>query len=504
MIPRPNQVRALEQTLAALRGGAKRICVTSPTGSGKTKMMTDLLQWSTTEGMAAALYTQRRMLFDQTAGVLDRAGIEFGRRASGHDPALLRDVQLCMTQTELSRVYQSESRELHQAHLILIDEAHCQTGGAMRQIMQDHIAGGGACIGYTATPLDIGDLYDELIVAGTPSEMFAIGALVPAMTYAPDEPDLRHVKKYVIGNDLTEKDNSKAIMRPGVFGRVIAAYNQINPDRKPTILFGPDVRGSIWFAEQFVKAGISAAHIDGDNVWINGELHVSDSELRQQIMDGSKSGEIKVVCNRFVLREGIDAPWLCHGIFACVFGSLTSYLQSGGRLLRAFPGKDQATIQDHGGSWWRHGSLNADREWSLELTNHRAVAERLEAMREKQIPEPITCPACGKVRPGGRECPQCGHVATIKSRMVVQVDGTLKPAKGDICRPRVTRCRSDTPELWKRMYHRMRRAKRTFRQAEALFMVENHYWPPRDLPLMPKERGDWFRTVDAVPREALL
>ena len=58
-----------------------------------------------------------------------------------------------------------------------------------------------------------------------------------------------------------------------------------------------------------------------------------------------------VLCNRFVCA-GIDAPWLAHGIFATIFTSLQSYLQSGGRLLRSFPGIDAVTIR-HGGNWWR-------------------------------------------------------------------------------------------------------------------------------------------------------
>jgi DNA repair protein RadD len=500
---RPNQQRAFDQTLAAIRGGAKRICVTSPTGSGKTMMMTDQLIQAKADGERACLYTNRRMLFDQTARMLGEAGIEFGRRAAGHERALLRDVQLCMTQTELSHVYKNESRELHQADKILIDEAHNQTGGGMETIMRDHIEAGGVNIGYTATPLDIGDYYDELIVVGLPSEMFRLGILVPAETFGPDEPDLKHIRQYQVGEDLSEKDNTKVIMRPGIFGRVLKWYKTINPEQRPTILFAPGVKESIFFAEQFHAAGIPAAHIDGDDVWIDGELHASDSDTRQQVMDASKDGSIKVICNRFVLREGIDAPWLSHGIFATVFGSLTSMLQSGGRLLRSCHGKDRVTIQDHGGNWWRHGSLNEDREWSLELTNHRMVAERQEKIREKQLPEPITCLQCAKVRPCGHVCPFCGFIAHKKSRMVVQIDGELKPLRGDVFRPRYRKLEVDTEKLWKATYYRAYRSGMTFRQAEGLFYHECGYFPPKDLPLMPLEIGDSFRRVDAVPVRAL-
>ena len=111
----PNQVRAFDGVVSALNRGVKKLCVTSPTGSGKTTMLTDMIEWSVEQKRPVALYTQRRMLYDQTCGVLEKAGIRFGKRASGHEANLFQDVQVCMTQTELSRVYKQQSRGLHGA-----------------------------------------------------------------------------------------------------------------------------------------------------------------------------------------------------------------------------------------------------------------------------------------------------------------------------------------------------------------------------------------------------
>lgn len=503
MNPWPHQTYAFQQTTSAIDGGGNRICVTAPTGAGKTKMMIDMLEWAQERNWPAALYTNRRMLLRQTKEVLESHGINVGLRASGHDRAYLRDVQLCMTQTEGSQVYRAEARALHDAKLVIVDESHVQKGATMEKIMDDHIQSGASVVGYTATPLDLGKLYDELIQVATVSECRGCGALVPANTYAPDEPDLKSIKRYQVGEDLTEADNRKAIMRPGIFGRVYDHWKKLNPDARPSILFAPGVRESLWFAEEFCKKGVRAAHIDGNDTWIDGERHRSDDDVRDHLKELSKSGDLPIICNRFVLREGIDWPWLEYGILATVFGALTSCLQSCGRLLRSYPGKDHCTIQDHGGNWWRHGSLNADREWTLGLTNHQAVGERMESLREKKEPEPITCPECGKVRQKGPRCPACGFEAKLRSRMVVQVDGTLKPITGDIVRPRIVKERPDTVKLWEQMYYRFKRIGRTFNQAYAYFFVENHYWPPRNLPLMPANSGDWYRKIQDVPRESL-
>lgn len=501
----PNQTRALEGTLAALDRGVKRLVVTSPTGSGKTRMFIDIIEWSVANRKPVALYTQRRMLYDQTCKVLDKSGIRFGKRASGHEANLILDVQMCMTQTELSRVYKQESRELHRAGLVLIDELHQHCGPTFQKIKEQHVEQGASVIGYTATPLDITG-YDELLVAGSMSECLKIGALVRPETYAPDEPDLRHIKNYAVGRELTESENVKSIMRPGVFARVLDAWRKHNPSQLPTLLFGPDVAGSLFFAQEFSKAGIRAAHIDGEQVWIDGQFYTADSQARDDLAEQSKAGEIKVVCNRFVLREGIDWPWIQVGCFATVFGALTSFLQSGGRLLRAHPGKTKCIILDHGGNWHRHGSLAADRNWQLGMTNQRTCSERAEALREKKELEPINCPQCGKVRASGPTCPACGFTAHKRSRVVIQVNGSLKRVDGEIYRPRVVKVKPNTQQLWERIYYRARSQKwnATFRQAEAMFYRENFYWPPRTLRLMPKDSGDWFRKVADVQKEMLL
>lgn len=205
------------------------------------------------------------------------------------------------------------------------------------------------------------------------------------------------------------------------------------------------------------------------------------------------------------MREGLDWPWLAHGIFACVFGSLQSYLQAGGRLLRAHPGKERAIIQDHGGNWWRHGSLNADRDWHLGDTAEVAAAIREDLYRGENPPkEPFRCPQCSAI-----VCSQtciCGYV--IKSsrpfRRVVQSDGTLIDVEGRIFKPRVIKQYPTTQRLWSRVYWRAKNTgTMTFRAAWGLFCHENHYYPPQNLKLMPRTVRGWFQVVKNVPMEEL-
>lgn len=499
----PHQARTISELTALLDGPPDSICVTAPTGAGKTRCMVEIIKWATDRAWRVALYTNRRLLTEQISSVLDDHGVNHGIRASEWQAILMRDVQVSSIQTEEARVYRSQKWSLHAAQLVLVDEAHSQKSKVACKIISEHCERGARVVGWTATPLGLGHLYNRLLISATNSECRECGALLPCYTYGPDEPDMRHIKKQKTG-EYAYQDVTRAIMTQTIFARVIEWYRQLNPDQRPTILFAPGVPESRWFVDQFAAEGIRAAHIDGEDVYCDGVASESTRLARDQILDQVRSGDIKIVCNRFVLREGLDIPELYMCILATVFGSVGSYLQSGGRLLRnhhSLPG--HVVLLDHGGSWHRHGSLNADRQWDLEQDAREVSALRDEFMRSGKDREPIVCPQCKLIRSAGRQCPQCGYEHPVKKRLVVQHDGSLKEMRGDIYRDRRRERRGDTVETWRRMFYRARKSGMTFRQAEGLFWVENKYWPPRDLELMPGSEVDWIRKVQDVPMERL-
>lgn len=508
----PTQDRGIDGVLAAIQGGCRRVGLTSPTGGGKGRIMQGIAAPFLDAGERVLLYSNRKLLVEQLTETFAAAGFGPGVIAAGSkaDPAAL--FQVASIQTVAARVLRREKQNrpeawaLPPAALVLVDEAHLMTGQTAREIVRRHVAAGAAVVMVTATPIGLGDMVDELVVAGTNSELRDCGALVLAHHYGPDEPDLKHIGRVNLGDDLTEAQARKAIMTPTIFGRVWEWFNRLNPRRRPTLLFAPGVPESVWFAEQFVANGVTAAHIDGEDVWVNGETRRSDRDARRRVIEGSRDGSIQVVCNRFVLREGIDMPWVEHGIIATVFGSLQSALQSIGRLLRASPktGKTHATIQDHGGNWHRHGSFNADRVWDLSLSPAAVAGTREDRLRAKVEAEPVRCPQCARILASLR-CP-CGFVVDPrkKSRPVIQADGSLVQYPGDIYKPRVTREEPDTAALWRKMFHRARNGDMTFRQAEALFFHEHGYWPPRTLPLMPARDRHWYERVNRVGRDDLI
>ncbi len=507
--PWDHQTFALSEIPRRIEAGERKICLTTPTGGGKSFVACKLLEWAVEEKRwKAVIYTNRRLLIEQLSRVLTDHGIKFGVRAAGYDDHRYKDVQISSLPTEGSRVLRSEEWALHgegKKVLAIVDEAHLQRGEQASKILAMHHESGGAYLGLTATPIGLKGLYDSLVVAGKPSELRACGCLVPAYHVGPDEPDMKNFKQNVKTGEFTEGDVRKAIMTKCVFARVHEYYKILNPDRRPTILFGPGVAESMWFAQELTKAGMRAAHIDGEGVWIDGEY--SRSIDRDEILREVRKGKA-ILCNRYVAREGIDLPEVSHLILATVMGSLQTYLQSAGRGLRASPGsgKTRLTIQDHGAHWWRHGSVNADREWVLDCTESKIKEFHSEKHTNKKTEEPIRCPFCSFIRARGPKCPMCGKESSKKTRIVIQQDGRLIEYHGDIFKPRKTSMKSDTVKKWEQCYYRAKKSKNrmTFKQAEGLFYRENNYWPPRDeLPLMPINRVDWSMPVADVPYNRL-
>lgn len=505
--PWPHQVFAITQAVDAIQSGESS-CVTAPTGSGKTVILTALIRWCGQNNKKVILYTNRRMLTDQTMKVLDAHGIEYGVIAATHKDrrATLRDVQLASIQTVHSRVNRLKSQDLWKADVVLVDECHAQANGVNEKILRAHQDQDAVLIGFTATPMGVAHLYPHLIIAGRNSDCRACNALVPARIYAPSELDTSKLKLQDNG-EFNYEDVKRYCWTGAIFGHVFSHWKEINPDSLPSIGFAPGVAESKWFVDQFSQRGVRCAHIDGEDCYIDGEEIPSSQETRDEIVAELKAGKVAIVWNRFVLREGIDLPFVYHGILATPFGSMMSYIQACGRILRySEETPDHVCISDHAGNFWRHTSPNADFDWQKWYFDLPSLPTRMKinAIRERRELSPIVCDQCGAVRHGGWKCPYCGKVMQKKRRMVIQRDGTLRPMYGEPLPRKVFREKPDTYSKWTSMYHRMRKADRSFAQAIGFFVHEYGYWPPPDLPLMPKDEYHVFSKIRSVPIEFLV
>lgn len=488
----PHQKQAVHDVAGAFLAGAFRVLLTSPTGGGKSRIMHRIIEHIP----EVTVLCHRTALMEQLSIGLTDAGIDHGIVAAGYEQKWSAPVQLCMKQTLMNRLDRGQMK-LPRSKLVIDDEAHADTGLRTLSIQLEYLKQGARYLGVTATPVGCSHLYDELIVAGRNSDLRKCNALVPADTYAPDEPDYKLLKKTKKQQFIAIEDQYVPTVRPVIFGRVLEHYHRLNPEQKPAVLFAPDVEGSLWFAEQLTANGIPSAHIDSKRIWFNGETRNATKENRAWLHMLAESGQAKIVCNRFVLREGIDWPFLYHAIFACTFGSVCTYIQAGGRVLRAHPSLKKVIIQDHGGNYWRHDSLNVDRVWKLEDDEDKMFAQRRELMRSQTLPEPIVCEKCFKVRAPGPVCGSCGFAYPGRKRVVIQTDGSMRVVEGNLFRPpAVAPPNAKNIEQWRRCVFGARKKKRTFAQARGLFVKLVGREPdPAQYPLCPTTPLAWTARV---------
>ena len=512
----PHQTRGVSEVLRLYNSGVPSVCLSSPTGGGKSRMVQRLCEWAVRRRMGVSVFTNRRLLTSQLCSSLNAAGIHVGVRAadfeSWTDPNA--PVQICSIQTELSRVYgrreeaidlgMSESMAdgmwgLHPSGLIIFDEVHQTKAQTVQTIVDEMRSKHNAfTVGVTATPLGVSHICSQLVVAGNNSELRHTGALVAAKCFEPclfDIPKVRRSKTGLFSQKDLE-DETKAIWSQHIVGHVYAHWKKINPHCLPSIGMAPGRKESLGLAMEFHKHGVNAAHICSESIFVDGKSYnTTNQEDREDLFARSKSGEIPILWNRFVLREGIDLPWLEHLILATPIASLLSYIQVCGRVLRASPstGKRHAIISDHGGAIRLHGSPNLDRDqdWINYFYNdaHQITKDRIERLTnpENKEPEPIVCPKCKALRKSGAQCPNCGFEHDKSVRVVIQEGGVLKRMRGDYFPKRRVETRTDTERLWEKCYWQCRKAKRpmTFNQAVAWFRKKHGYEPPRDIPLMP-------------------
>lgn len=463
----PHQDRGKQKIKELRIQSAKSVLAVAPPGAGKSRIMAQLAQEEVAANGTVKIYLHRTMLCEQLARNFSELGIEHGVQAAGVEPNFDAPVQICMTDTVYARAVQRGNWSLGTPSLVMFDEGHQQTGSKARAIvhgassetteLRGHYQNGAFVVGFTGTPVSCEGFYERLVSFGTYKECRQVGAHNLVKVYSPSEIDCAGLEKNASGEFAGAKIQQRATK---IIGDAYAWWRKLNPDSHPSILFAPSIEGSMWFAEEWAKMGVPVAHLDGATCLLPRkdatgsivlERYDSTPEIREQILAMSKSGEIKVIMNRFVLREAIDMPWMRHGIEATVFGGVSTYLQSVGRVQRFLSGVDFKIWQSHGGSYHRHGSPNMDRKWALGDTNITIARERLERIGRSESPaevEGICCPKCRGWRNSGARCPHCGHSHKQSCRMVVQLSGELKLMRGIINKPKKKKKATTADAIW--------------------------------------------------------
>ncbi|MHB1651412.1 MAG: DEAD/DEAH box helicase [Desulfitobacteriaceae bacterium] len=384
---RDYQTDLIEELRYLITGGSSRICAVAPCGAGKTVLFSWITAQARSNNQKILIVVHRQELIEQTSKTLDRFFIP-------HEILNSRNINSC--QVHVASVY-TLARRLESFEtlpgLIILDEAHHAVANTWRKII-DHFKSS-LIIGFTATPArlsgdGLGAIFQRLALGPSVTDLIEMGNLATFDYYAPpvraDLTDL-HVKY----GDYQQSEIALRLDKVEIIGDAIETYKRL-ADGKRAICYCASRAHAEHVAEEFQKAGITSAYIDGE----------TPDAIRKMAIEQFRSGIVKILTNVDLISEGFDVPDMEAVILLRPTQSTGLFIQQSMRAMRpdpANPGK-RAIIIDHVGNVYRHGLPDEEREWSLE------------GKMKKREPSEIKirqCPKCYYTHKTAPKCPHCGY-----------------------------------------------------------------------------------------------
>lgn len=415
----PFQAEAKPRIITAIENHRSTL-ICSPTGSGKTVMMSDLMHDWHQAGKRMVAMAPRKELITQLCEKLDTWGLmQYGLITSGSRTQSYAPIQVASLDTLVSRAVRRKSLVLPLADYVMLDEAHLYMTEQRQQLIQ-LFPPTTKFVGWTATPgrndgRPLGNMYDKMVGVIGIKKLIEMGYLVKPRYLAPSLPDMERVR--TVNGDY-DPEQSAVKMMP-LLGDIVGHW-MANAGGRRTVLFAANVNQSQFMANLFQEAGISAEHCDG-----------SMQEQRDDIFKRFRTGETQVLCNVDLATYGFDLPELDCIIFARPTKSLVRYIQMMGRGMRASPGKSDCLVLDHAGNVHYHGYVEEERYWSLNGVKDPRATYKNRTGKEVKATRNLICPKCSVVFASSLTCPDCGYFFETMAQQFSVVEGQLIPIEDD-------------------------------------------------------------------------
>lgn len=412
-VVRPCQADLIAGTRRALASPERSCIAVLPTGVGKSRCMTAIIERAYSKGAPSLLTVPSAEILDQM--LADLAPLNPAVLRPGSRPCLDHAAVVVAMQQTLHR--RDVSWPLR---LILDDEVHRLSA---QRVTFGARNPGAYRIGWTATPALLGGslaAYSPHLVQG-PSipECQRLGYLVPVVTFRGPSPDLQGIS--VVAGDYHKGQLEVAFRRTRLVGDVPGVLCRYARGRR-VIGFTTGVGHTADLVAACRAGGLRADSIDGS----------SSAAVRAAVLDSLRVGALDVLWNCGVLIEGLNLVE-CDGIALCFSTlSVSKYMQTIGRGLRLSPhtGKRDLHVYDFGGNSFdeRHGLVDQERDWALQGVRIRAAG----------VPGLRTCPAClaiwdpardGMACPRGCDVPAVEHRApppTVQAEMMPVTSAALE------------------------------------------------------------------------------
>mgnify|MGYP000632691474 CR=1 FL=1 len=382
IILRPYQQKIASECIRELHH-YRSVLIRLGTGGGKTATIAEVIRRKHLQrpDSYTVFCAPLDSIVEDTHERIVKAGLQCGIYQAGRKPDPTAHIQVASLQTLAKR----DAAMLPPADMLVLDEAQHAPARSIQRALNNYRRA--RLIGLSATPqrgdgLPLGDTFQYMVEGPSNAELVEQGFLVPCELIGP------------------QSDSKALACSP------LEAWQRWTPGRR-TIVFCRTVTQAKRHADEFTRAGISAAVLSGQSP------KRARREIRAKLLDGT----VQVLCVANIAREGFDCPCLEVAIFACKCGVIGSWLQMIGRISRPCEetGKTVCTVIDLAGSWIEMGLRDDPRKWSL--TGDAVVSEK--------IPPIQRCKACAAIFPPRKTCPRCGadHVCIERvQRVLSRVD----------------------------------------------------------------------------------
>lgn len=337
---------------AHLVDGRRSVLVCAATGLGKTITFVSLAR---ALGARTLIIAHREELIAQAVRSVEQwwpgvtVGIVKGPRNEHYADVVVGSIQSLVKKRRLAHFTPASF------DLVIIDECHHADAQSFRQVLEHLRAGtpeGPALVGVTATPdradgRGLGAIFEAVAVNYDISWALEHGHLCDIRAKAVDIGlDLSGVKTR--HGDFAENEVADRMLKAAAPERIVTEWLAHGENRK-TMVFTPTVEVARLTAEEFTRAGISAAYAHGG----------TDPAERASILARYKADDIKVLVNCALFVEGFDEPSISCIVMARPTKSRPLYVQCAGRALRNHPGKTDALILDLVGASHVHSLVTA-------------------------------------------------------------------------------------------------------------------------------------------------
>lgn len=321
-----------------------------PTGGGKTAIISEITHSSFMKGHRIWFVVPRNELLMQASEHFQRWNIPHGLIAAGVDESRAFRVHIVSKDTLLRRL----DKIKNWPDLIVFDEGHIALDAQIRiaERLPEHTK----IMAQSATPerLDgrgLSEVYDAIVYGPSIPWLTDRGFLSPLRYFAPPIEGLESIHRRGTEYDETELD--ELYKKRAVYGSVVEYYQKYGKradgSNKSALIFCRAVKSAYDVAQRFRDAGFKFECIEGNLAM----------GVRRRLIDALRKGEIDGLTNCEIATYGLDVPRVEYGASIRPTLSRSLYFQMVGRILRPYPGKEEALFFDHANLVQEHNDPSA-------------------------------------------------------------------------------------------------------------------------------------------------